>query len=57
MLEENTEFLISGDYWGIQEKKSVALLSTDFEDFLERHMRSLGFSVVKEPELSKWQNS
>ena len=36
--------------WGIpKSEKSVALLTTDFEDFLEEHMRSLGLSVVREP--------
>ena len=52
MLAENIEFLITKGHWGIPKReKSVALLSRDFEDFLERHMRSLGFSVVREPRL------
>ena len=52
MLEENIEFLITKGHWGIPKReKSVALLTTDFEDFLEGHMRSLGLSVVKNPKL------
>ena len=52
MLEENIEFLTTKGYRGIpKRKKSAALLSMDFEDRLERHMRSLGLSVVKEPKL------
>lgn len=52
MLEENIEFLTTKGYWGIPKReKSVALLTTDFEDFLEEHMRSLGIRVVKNPKL------
>ena len=52
MLKENIEFLITKGHWGIPKReKSVALLTTDFEDFLEGHMRSLGLSVVREPKL------
>ena len=51
MLKENIEFLITKVHWGIPKReKSVALLTTDFEDFLEEHMRSLGLSVVREPD-------
>lgn len=52
MLEENIEFLTTKGHWGMPNReKSVALLTTDFEDFLEDHMRSLGLSVVKNPKL------
>ncbi len=52
MLKENIEFLITKGHWGMPKReKSVALLTTDFEDFLEGHMRSLGLSVVKNPKL------
>ena len=54
MFEKNIDFHIRHGFhtFGVfKRKNSLALLSNDFEDFLERHMDSLGLSVVKEPKL------
>ena len=54
MFEKNIDFHIRHGFHtcGVfKRKNSLALLSKEFEDFLERRMKSLGLSVVKEPKL------
>ena len=53
MLEENIEFHVRHDFhtFGVFRRKTpVASVSRVFEDCLERHMKSLGLSVIKEPD-------